>query len=572
MLSACIFNQLIVQILYKVKILQNNNNNYSINRYEIPEINDINTQESTGKQKSDNGNPDNNILSIYDLNPDSNPVTFYVKFTKLFEPSMINKFSVVFFSDIVKFTYRENDFNYTQLNDTFISFSIIIPITSYYNVTFCWKNKIFKTLFHNISKVDMVPSDVSSLECFGRYDHRWCRAKHICWQNKRFIFFGLREAKINRTSMIPGSRPIPHDYPKCRVVVQYKMFESKYPLPSNILKSIIKERSFLTCRWYSMEYLWHALFDYTLPLFWTTKLNGGSNSTNDRIFTIDENTSKKGYQFLGPFTNHTIENIKINLTKYNNTCFDDAIIGFPKSEYDINYEKWNDSPLLLPYEYPLEAFKGFREKMISYYSVPEKVKKSANFSIDDFMKDRCEPDPNHPRIVIAYRNSTMRDIVNQDEFTNNVKKICPNCIVDPYVYGGESFGEQMIRYCNASILLSIHGSQLSHMVWMKIDDKNKPTAVIEIKPYKYTCRDWYKQIADGAGIKYYQWTNPFLYNTKTGREKSNGFSMNKYNKCIKGELSCLDCHDYLRDQPTVVDFKSFASTLKKALKYVTKVK
>lgn len=566
-LAACIINQIVVKILVHAKIIRTNNSSTNYDELDIivQDISDV--QKSSEKTISTH-----NIISISDLNPNSNPVMFSLIFKQNFESTMIDKFSIVFFSDIVKITYRKEDFNYTQLNNTAISFSIIVPITSYFNVTFCWENKIFKTLFHNISNVDNVPSDVSSLECFGRYDHRWCRAKHICWQNKRFIFFGLREAKINRTSMIPGSRPIPHDYPKCRVVVQYKMNEGKYPLPSNILKSIIKERSFLTCRWYSMEYLWHALFDYTLPLFWTTKLNGGSNSSSDRIFTIDENTSKKGYQFLGPFTNHTIENIKINLTKFNNTCFNDAIIGFPKSEYDINYDKWNNSPLLLPYEYPLEAFKGFREKMISYYSIPENIKNSTDFSIDNFMKNKCEPDPKHPRIVIAFRNSTMRDIVNQEELTNGAKKICPKCIVDPYVYGGESFGEQMLRYCNASILLSIHGSQLSHMVWMKIDDKKKPTAVIEIKPYKYICRDWYKQIADGAEIKYFQWTNPFIKNTKTGREKTNGFNMDRYNRCVQGKLSCLECHDYLRDQPTIVDMKSFSSVLKKAIKYVTNPK
>jgi hypothetical protein len=45
--------------------------------------------------------------------------------------------------------------------------------------------------------------------------------------------------------------------------------------PIENARPIVDELSFLTCRWYSMQYLWHSLFDYTVPLFWTMKLNGG---------------------------------------------------------------------------------------------------------------------------------------------------------------------------------------------------------------------------------------------------------------------------------------------------------
>ncbi|OHT07640.1 hypothetical protein TRFO_24137 [Tritrichomonas foetus] len=552
MVFTCIVNHFLSKILYDFYFLDQ-----TVNEFRNGEnlIKDEHSKQQINKESETSQDIDHPIHNIYSTNFDVNPVKFIIEFSEEFTEKFLNKLSIVFFSDIVRITFQNDDLNITRINSTTISSYFIIPITSYYQVSFLWSRKTIKTIFYNITNIDVVPSDVSSLECFGRYDHRWCRAKNICWQNKRFIFFGLKNAKINRTSMIPGSRPIPHDYPKCRVVVQYKMFDMKYTDFHSSHR--IKNRSFLTCRWYSMEYLWHALFDYTLPLYWTTKLNGGSNRTGDRIFTIDENTSKKGYQFLDPFTNHYIENIKLNMSFYNNTCFDHAIIGFPKSEYNVTYERWKESSLLLPYEYPIEAYQGFREKMISHYINPS------------YCESFCEPNVKEPRVVIAFRNSTMRDIVNQEELTKSLQKICPHCIIDPYIYGGESFGEQMARYCNASILLSIHGSQLSHMIWMKIADPKKPTAVIEIKPYKYDCRDWYKQIADGAGIKYYEWMNPYRKNTKTGRVLSRGFDPNKYESCVKGELSCLDCHDYLRDQPTVVDMQSFLPIFKQALKYVS---
>jgi hypothetical protein len=68
----------------------------------------------------------------------------------------------------------------------------------------------------------------------------------------------------------------------------------------------------------------------------------------------------------------------------------------------------------------------------------------------------------------------------------------------------------------------MHGSQLSHMVWMKVDDPEKPTAVIEVLPYMYICRNWYQQMAEGAQIGYFMWLNTHRNNTRSGREKFNG--------------------------------------------------
>jgi hypothetical protein len=301
-----------------------------------------------------------------------------------------------------------------------------------------------------------------------------------------------------------------------------------------------------------MQYLWHSLFDYTLPLFWIQKLNGGVNKSHP-IFCIDENTSKKGYQFISAFTNKEVANIRVDEAANNNTCWNDIVLGFPKSEYNVTPDKWSNM-LELPYEYPLEAYQGFREHMINH------------FCSQDVFPAECEPNVTNPRVVLVFRNATMRDIDNKQELFDSLKKWCPFCRVDTFIYSNQTYCEQMMAFCNASILISMHGSQLSHMVWMKVGDPEKRTSVIEILPYMYTCRDWYQQIANGAGIQYFSWLNTHRENTRSGR--SNNWN---YERCLAGEMPCLgECHDLLRDQPTIVNLTEFERVFRSSLEYVNK--
>jgi hypothetical protein len=212
------------------------------------------------------------------------------------------------------------------------------------------------------------------------------------------------------------------------------------------------------------------------------------------------------------------------------------------------------SSLALPYEYPLEAFLGFREHMISHYCGSE------------VLNQACEPDPKNPRVMVVFRNTTMRDIVNKQELVDSLQLWCPYCRVDSFTYQNQSYCEQMRYFCNGSILISLHGSQLSHMIWMKIGDHEKPTSVIEILPYLYPCRDWYEQIANGAQIQYFKWVNTHRENTASG-----GNATELYDQCLKGEMPCLGlCHDMLRDQLTIVNVTEFEEVFRHSLRYVSK--
>jgi hypothetical protein len=462
------------------------------------------------------------------------------------------KLTAVFVSNIVKLTYSGGFLSLLDTANTTVKIvRFAIPVAGEFTASFYWETQRIAVFEFNIKFLEGLVAGQSSLICYGSaYEYRWCRATNICWRDRWFTFFGVPESKFNRSIMIPGSRPIPWDYPSCRKSIRFYTTSLMFPFAN--ATEVVSELSYMTCRWYSMQYLWHSLFDYTLPLFWTEKLNGGVNRSA-RIFTIDENTSQKGYQFISAFTTKPVKNIRVNESENNNTCWRDVVLGFPKSEYEIYPAKWNTS-LQLPYEYPLDAYTGFREHMISFFAGPGIVER------------QCEPDPKNPRVVIFFRNDETRDIENKEDLLQAAKEWCPHCRIDPFFYANQSYGEQMVAICNTSILISVHGSQLSHMVWMKVDDPEKPTAIIEILPYMYVCRNWYEQIALGARIRYFMWLNTHRNNTRSGRKV-----IRNYEKCLRGEMPCLgECHDLLRDQPTIVNLTEFKGVFDDALRHVSK--
>ena len=140
-----------------------------------------------------------------------------------------------------------------------------------------------------------------------------------------------------------------------------------------------------------------------------------------------------------------------------------------------------------------------------------------------------------------------------------MKEWCDKCEFSYTLMENISMGEQIEELCNASMLISIHGSGLSHMVWMR----NEKNAIIEIFPYKYNCRDWYQQVAESYGLNYFSWINTNKSNTQKGRK-------GRYKECIEEEDTCLKdkCHEMLRDQPTIVDYVSFRKVFNRALKTI----
>jgi hypothetical protein len=264
---------------------------------------------------------------------------------------------------------------------------------------------------------------------------------------------------------------------------------------------------------------------------------------------LDNNTGLNGYLFCDALSSHKVENIR-NMSRERLSCWRNAVIGVPKAERDVNPEKWPNG-YDMPYEYPHDAVIGFRERVLQFYT---------NHTVE-----QCTPDPDHPRIVVTFRLSPKRHIVNKAELLKALAEWCPECTIASTYARNESIPAQLSFVCNASLLIGVHGGGLSHMLFQKPSTPESPTAAIEILPFGYTCRNWYRFAAMTAKVRYFHWINPFINNTVPHRGTIDS-------ACFSGSAECLsdECHDLLRDQLTTIDLADFKRVFTKAVQYVSK--
>lgn len=451
---------------------------------------------------------------------------------------------IIFSSNIGKIEFSNYEITRINTSNNKYFADFIIPINGIWTVHILNQNRqSYASFQYENTNLSLTEKGYTTMFCFGsEFNDRYCQINNTCFNNNKFLFFTKLNITLHTNILYPGSRPIPHDYPSCRNSIRFLRKNSTFSEFN--ASNLFEERSIITCRWYGMQHMWHTLFDFTIPVWWVKQKFGG-HQKDDRLFVIDKNENmKKGFDFAGTLTDKEIINIKLNPVYGNGTCFKNLLLGVPKSEYVVTPEKWKNG-YLLPYEFDNIAFMKYRERAIDYYNISQSLCRKTR----------------KPRIVFVNRDTKMRNIINGKELHEEMKKWAPNIDIDYTIFNNQSMKEQIEEICNASILISIHGSALSHMLWLT----RYKTAVIELFPYKYDCRDWYKQVAEGMGVKYFSWINKIPENSFQGR-----IGENKYFRCKEGENKCLEegCHENLRDQPTIVDFKSFKPIFDQALDYI----
>jgi hypothetical protein len=450
---------------------------------------------------------------------------------------------------ILRFGRKTLRVEYTSREDS-AYVEVVFPINGVFNVSFSWFGLPLFDCQLEISQIDFFVGSQSMMNCYGgRYLNRWCVAWNVCWKWKRFYFYGDIATFFKVRIAYPGSRPPPNDYLSCRII--FRMIAAASFPSSDLVETWYNETSFLTCRWNGMQHFWHLLMDFTVPLWWAMRLHNATDR-HARIFTLDNNTGHKGYLFCPALSEQSVENIR-NMSRTKYSCWKHAIIGVPKSEKFVQPEKWPNG-YDMPYEYPHEAVAGMREHFLGFYNPGESTQSVLR---------RCQPNAATPRVVFAFRVSEKRHIVNKVELIEAIKEWCPECVVDQFYGTGETANGQLNFVCNASILIGIHGGGLTHMLFQKPSAPDAPTAVIEILPYGYTCRNWYKFAAITANVRYFRWANPYLNNSLPVRGSKNSPCFTQHELCMSDQ-----CHDLLRDQLTTVDLDDFRQLFLRTLAYV----
>jgi hypothetical protein len=162
------------------------------------------------------------------------------------------------------------------------------------------------------------------------------------------------------------------------------------------------------------------------------------------------------------------------------------------------------------------------------------------------------------RVVIASRQGDHRDIMNSNEIYEQIVHNCPFCVVDSVVFHSMTFREQVQLVSGASVLIGLHGSALSHVLWLP----RGRAVLVEILPFRYSCRDWYQVAARAAGVTYFSVMNrgrllPVVEPREAGLAR----------KCWRRPDLCEDllCNDFLKDQKFELELEVLNETWQQVL-------
>jgi hypothetical protein len=306
--------------------------------------------------------------------------------------------------------------------------------------------------------------------------------------------------------------------------------------------------------------LWHNVMDALVPMYWTLTTFSSSvldtewshsadpkygffiNKTNTIL--INDDFGSWGLLFLDALSDSPI--VDLSSTRHSR-CYRDFVLGLRKTELAPVLKRRKRDGLIAPYEIDPAGVRGLRALMLEFAGGTGA---------------ECEPDAARPLVVVIHRRSDqeIRRIVNVGEVVGALEKVCPFCDVRIVDFETMEPREQLRFTCRVSLLLGVHGSGLIHVSWMKPSSQKHPTALVELFPYRYTCRNWYEQCARTFGVQHFA-----IHTLSVNQSRWEPFhNATKVKRCHTLDGECLRgrCHDFLRDQSIVVDIPYLTTILR----------
>jgi hypothetical protein len=180
----------------------------------------------------------------------------------------------------------------------------------------------------------------------------------------------------------------------------------------------------------------------------------------------------------------------------------------------------------------------------SFPDIPTETLKGAIFDFFEMPHEGPHSSRLEVRIIQRWKS---RQILNIRELSRSIAAICQDCNIVVSGFDRLSLKEQIEFVRAADILIGMHGTELALMMFMK------PNAtVVEIFPYKFTCRDWYERAANFSRLRY------VAYHPESETEVSTEID-DARRKCFDGLIECSSplCLDILMDQNLTVDSEAF---------------
>ncbi|EAY14842.1 hypothetical protein TVAG_411080 [Trichomonas vaginalis G3] len=419
-----------------------------------------------------------------------------------------------------------------------LTFKVPILISSVYKICIYTKNyqqkiNIYTNTVNCTFSLDEFPfTNYTSIVCFGKsFNERWCVAENACRENLTVVFSFPYNVKFSSPFVNPSARPSPYSRDEFIINSNRIKFLPELPYVEN-------STAILCSRYLNHRMLWHNLVDFVIPIY---RAMHTTNISSDCTIHAFDNDGKYGLFYANALCQNIIhENSNIY-------CHKRMIIGVPKTGGSQSERK-----LFLNYDIPRNELIGLRELML----------KEANST-------GCMPSREHPKVLLIKRRTKeeKRRLINSDEVSKAIHEVCPFCEVLNTDLQDFNKMQQVSFTCSVSLLIGLHGSGLTHLMWQYPSSKEQKTAVIEILPYLYTCRDWYSKLASMAGVEYFS-----LKTLRKNQSRWEKVSDERERSCHSGSEMCGKgwCHDFLRDQSVIVDIDQFKKLLSSIVENLTK--
>lgn len=403
-------------------------------------------------------------------------------------------------------------------------------------------------LFVNITSFANIYNNhhTSHLQCFGNDSlTRWCDMRDIGYIRTRLLFYTNSIYTFPSPFMSIGCRSPPFD------IIEDRLYDEPMVTRPNFSISYTynyTDITYIVGRFHNSMMMWHVLFDFMIPLYWTiNEIESGFRTASNRTILLRDSQYQILIQFMQTFSKNPIRNIKNDRKSH---FFNRAIVGLPKFEKNPLKNRRISDMATFEYNFDENVSIGLREVVMKGFDIEDRPINHSN-----------------PIVIYVSRENSPRDLTNSEKVLDLMRETCTFCQIKSVTFHQLSPRSQIEAVSRASVLVGLHGSGLTHSLWLPRSNATYESVLFEILPYKYWCRNWYKTAARVAGVDYFSTMN-------TGRIRPDVHKSVrlKYDLCSLKKSSCrsIECNDLLKDQKFQMELDTFNSTWIKIVKILEK--
>ena len=381
----------------------------------------------------------------------------------------------------------------------------------------------------------------SQSKCYGKkYETRFCEMKRISFYNNHFIFFHPSKLNFPKPFLGLSSRSSPFDDPSTRLLIDPILTNIN---PINISFDLIHlNLTYIIGRFYNNIMLYHTIFDLLVPSFETFNIIEKNNLNPNRIIYFFDSQFSSYYELINSLSNYPL-NILNNIEKH--IYFNHVVLGLTKMEINPSSYRTNNDMFYVSFNYTNKTAYLMRDTLLNNLNI------STNIDIEN------------PKILLINRKKS-RYFLNIDEIEQYMRNTCDFCDIQRIEFEDYSIIDQIKMVSSSTVLIGVHGSALSHQVFLPKSNFSFNSALIEIFPHKYSCRDWFKSASVLSNVHYF---SAFSSEKATNSLNLSKNELNSLKACWNNPESCFsfDCNDKLKNQNVYLEIGEFSNSWNEVL-------